>query len=64
MTENQIINAIKTAYKNSKKVETQVRNSGEKVAVLIGEANGTKIKIYLNVTTKEIETAFPIRGGK
>ena len=59
MTDSQIIKSIKTAYKNAEKLETQIRGNGEKVIVLLGEADEMKIKMYINLTTKELETAFP-----
>jgi hypothetical protein len=60
MTDKQIINAIKTAYNNSKKIGTQVDLfTGEKRVELIGQADGMKIKMYVNVTTKTLESAFP-----
>ena len=65
MTDNQIIRTIKTAYNNSKKVGTQVHpRTGEKVVELIGEADGMKIKMYVNVTTKQLDSAFPLWGLK
>ncbi len=59
MTDKQILSAVKEAYGNAKKVETQVRESGEKVAVLIGKSGNLEIKMYINLTTKILETAFP-----
>ena len=65
MTDNQIINSIKSAYKNSKKVGTQVDLlTGEKRVELVGKAAGMEIKMYVNVTTKQLESAFPQWGLK
>ncbi len=61
MSEKQITNTVKEAYNNSKKVgKTQIRNNGDEVFILLGESkNGTKIKMYFNVTQKMLETVFP-----
>lgn len=58
LSDKQILKAIETAYGNAKKVETQTRFNGEKIAVLVGEADNMKIKMYVNLTTKTLETAF------
>lgn len=59
MSEQQITTAVKEAYNNSKKINTQVRFNGDKVVTLLGESkDGLKIKMYINVTQKMLETAF------
>lgn len=57
MTENQIQKTIKEAYRNGKRVGSQ---PPDQVKVR-GEYNGVKVEMYINVKTKEIETAYPIK---
>ena len=60
MTENQILSAVKKAYKNAKKVGTQIDfETGTKKVILLGDADGMKVKMYVNLDLKELETAFP-----
>jgi hypothetical protein len=64
MSSLQIINTIKTAYKNSKKISTQYFPNG-KIVTLVGDSNGLKIKIHLNMDLNQIESAYSIkRGGR
>jgi hypothetical protein len=63
MTDEQVIKAIKIAYKNSEKVKTQYFPNG-KVVTLVGDSNGLKIKIHLNLDLNQIESAYPITGGR
>jgi len=60
MTDKQVMNAVKDAYKNSKKIKTQTLFGEEKVK-LIGESNGLRIEMWVNLTTKTLETAYPVR---
>ncbi|HUU84928.1 MAG TPA: RHS repeat-associated core domain-containing protein [Phycisphaerae bacterium] len=55
MTEQQVEQAVRTAYKNCSKTRTQ----GERVK-LVGEADGLVIEMWLNTSTNTIETAYPI----
>jgi len=59
MTDKQIFKAVKEAYENSKKVETQ-ELFGQKRVRLIGESNGMKIEMWVNLTDNILETAYPI----
>ena len=61
MSEKQILNSTKQAYGNAKKVGTQVNGvTGEKRVELVGYSDdGMKIRMYVNVTTNELESAFP-----
>ncbi len=59
MSDKQISDTIKTAYKNAKKIKTQRTFSGE-IIHLVGEANGVKIKMYLDVKTNRLR-AHPIK---
>ncbi len=61
MSDKQITNAIKEAYKNSKKVKTQIRD-GEKRVKLIGQSGDLTIQMWVNLTTKTLESAFT-KGG-
>ena len=54
MTPKQIENAIKEAYSNAKRLQTQ----GERIKV-IGESSIGKIEIWVNKVSKTIETAYP-----
>lgn len=62
MSDKQIINAVKEAYNNSRKIKTQTAD-GETIVKLVGESQGMKIEMYVNVTTKQIETAYPLFGA-
>jgi Bacterial EndoU nuclease len=62
MNDKQIVNAIKEAYKNAKKIKTQKFNQG-KVITLEGTSNNLKIRIHVNVDLMEIESAYPVKGG-
>ena len=65
MSEKQITNAIKEAYNHSDKLGTQINpRTGEKVVELVGEGGGMKIKMYVNVTAKQLDSAFPSWGLK
>jgi hypothetical protein len=59
MSDKQISDTIKTAYKNAKKIKTQKTFFGE-IIHLVGEANGVKIKMYLDVKTNRLR-AHPIK---
>jgi hypothetical protein len=61
MNDKQITNAIKEAYKNSKKVKTQIIN-GEKKVKLIGQSGDLTIQMWVNLTTKTLESAYT-KGG-
>ena len=52
LSEKQIENLVREAYRNSKKIKTQ----GERILL-----RGNKIEMWLNTQTKTIETAYPIR---
>lgn len=54
MTPKQIQNAVKEAYRNSSRIATQ----GERI-LLQGTSGRMKIEMWLNTTTKTIETAYP-----
>ena len=59
MTDKQILSSIKEAYGNAKKIGTQDTQEG-KIIELIGHSkDGMKIKMYINTTTKTLDTAFP-----
>lgn len=61
MTDRQIFKAVREAYENSKKVGTQDDLiTGDKIVELVGYSNdGMKIRMYVNVTRKQLDTAFP-----
>jgi hypothetical protein len=61
MTDKQIFRAVREAYENSKKVGTQIDNkTGDKIVELIGYSkDGMEIRMYINVTKKQLDTAFP-----
>jgi hypothetical protein len=61
MSDKQIFKAVKEAYENSKKVgKTQIRDDGDKVIVLLGKSkDGMSVKMFVNITQKMLETAFP-----
>lgn len=61
MTDKQILSAVKEAYGNSKKIKTQVVD-GETIIKLIGDSEGTKIEMYVNLTQKKLTTAYPLFG--
>jgi ribosomal protein S2 len=54
MTPQKIENVVRNAYKVCKKLQTQ----GERVLV-VGTADGLTIEMWINTTTKTIETAYP-----
>jgi RHS repeat-associated protein len=54
MTEGQIEAAVREAYRFGEKVATQ----GERVVVR-GQSGGLTIEMYVNTTTRSIETAYP-----
>ena len=55
MSETEVDRVIRWAYRYGEKISTQ----GERVVVR-GESNGLKIEMYVNKTTKIIETAYPV----
>ncbi len=57
MTAEQVEKAVREAYRYGQKLETQ----GERVLVE-GTSEGLTIRMWINKTTNEIETAFPIWG--
>ena len=61
MSDKQIFRNIREAYENSKKIETQIDNlTGEKTVKLIGKSkDGMEIEMYVNTTTKQLNTAYP-----
>ncbi len=61
MTDKQILSAIKDAYSNSKKIKTQVVD-GETIIKVVGESQGMKIEMYVNLTQKKLTTAYPVMG--
>jgi len=61
MTDKQIVSSVKEAYENSRKIKTQVVD-GETIIKLIGESQGIKIEMYVNLTQKKLTTAYPLFG--
>jgi hypothetical protein len=59
-SENKIINAIKEAYANAKKIQTQLVNNETKIKLRGTSSDGMLIEMWVNVTTCELETAYPI----
>ncbi|WP_250149327.1 RHS repeat-associated core domain-containing protein [Flagellimonas sp. 389] len=57
LSPKQIENMIKTAYGNGKRVKTQ----GDRIKVVGQAKDGTVIEIWVNKTTKTIETAYPLK---
>ncbi|MBW7453040.1 polymorphic toxin-type HINT domain-containing protein [Paenibacillus sepulcri] len=55
MNDSQIEKAVRDAYSNSSKLQTQ----GDRVLVR-GQSNGLTIEIWVNKSTKIIETAYPV----
>jgi hypothetical protein len=55
MNPDQIKNAIKEVYEVGQKVETQ----GGRVRIQGATKDGLKIEMWVNLKTKEIETAYP-----
>ena len=60
MSEKQIINTVKDAYQKSKKIKTQTLFGEDKVK-LVGESNGLRIEMWVNITTKTLETAYTVK---
>lgn len=56
MTDKQIINTVKDAYKN---VHTKLKTQGDNILVR-GTSGGIEVEMWINKTTKTIETAYPI----
>ena len=56
MNPNQIQKAIKDSFKSCKKLETQ----GERVLLEGVSRDNLRIQMWLNRTTKTIETAYPV----
>lgn len=54
MSQKQIENAIREAYKSGKRLKTQ----GDRVKIE-GNGGGMKIEMWVNIKTKTIETAYP-----
>lgn len=61
MSDKQILKAVEQAYRSGKKVGTQIDfATGDKIIELVGYSDdGLKIRIYVNVTKKQLDTAFP-----
>ena len=57
MSERQIEKTVKEAYRNGKRVGSQ---PPDQVKVR-GEYDGVKVEMYINVKTKQIETAYPVK---
>ncbi|WP_379147446.1 polymorphic toxin-type HINT domain-containing protein [Paenibacillus sp. sgz500992] len=55
MNNSQIEKAVRDAYSNSSKLQTQ----GDRVLVR-GQSNGLTIEMWVNTSTKAIETAYPV----
>ena len=55
MSEQQIEKSIRQAYRYGKRIKT--KNS--KVAVVVGEYQGLKIEMYVDLENKIIRTAYP-----
>lgn len=62
MSGKQILNAIKDAYNNGKKVKTQFLD-GEKVVTVEGTSNGLSIRIHINLDLSRIESAYTFTKG-
>jgi hypothetical protein len=62
MSEKQIMKTVKEAYSNSKKLGIQNFKTG-RILTLEGNANGMRIRIHLNLDLKQIESAYPVKGG-
>jgi hypothetical protein len=60
MTERQIRSAIEEAYRSGRKVGTQVARNGHVRVKIHGSGGGYEIEMYVNVTNKQIETAYPV----
>lgn len=61
MTDKQILSAVKEAYGNAKKIKTQ-NIDGETIVKLVGESQGMKIEMYVNLTQKKLTTIYPLFG--
>ena len=61
MTDKQIFKAVREAYESSKKVGTQIDfKTGNTIVELVGHSeDGMKIRMYVNTTSKQLDTAFP-----
>src|SRR5262249_18806372 len=63
MAENQVERVIKQAYSNAKRLETQESydpNKGFQTRVFLeGNADGMRVRMWLNLNTNEIESAWP-----
>jgi len=59
MTKFQVEKVIKNAYRYSKRIKSQ----DDRVLVR-GRSNGLTIEMWVNITTKTIETAYPINTYK
>jgi RHS repeat-associated protein len=57
MTSEQVLNVVIKAYRN---VHTKLQTQGERI-LLRGDSDGTTIEMWLNITTKTIETAYPVK---
>jgi Bacterial EndoU nuclease len=60
MNEKQILNMVKEAYKNGKRVKTQIQDTG-KVVTVEGYANGRKVRIHVNLDENIIDSAYPVK---
>tara|TARA_R110000868_G_scaffold241497_3_gene497022 strand:- start:833575 stop:834096 length:522 start_codon:yes stop_codon:yes gene_type:complete len=58
-SERTIKHAVKDAYKNGERVQTQVLPSGQQMIRLRGRAFGKEIEIWYNQTLKTLNTAYP-----
>lgn len=56
MTDKQILSAIKEAYKNAKKIKTQVDGNGDTIIKLLGQTKELNIEIYVNTSKNIINT--------
>ena len=55
MSEKQVEQAVRQAYRVGERVKTQ----GERVVVR-GQSDGLTIEMWVNATTRTIETAYPV----
>jgi hypothetical protein len=60
MNDGQINNAIRDAYNNGSRVQTQIGGDGATRVLVRGEGGGRTIEMWVNTTTNVVETAYPI----
>lgn len=61
MTEGQVRSAIRNAYNSGKRMETQISVDGSTRVRVRGHGGGYEIEMWVNISDRVVETAYPIR---